>query len=226
MTVPPLPDQPVVRLRIIYNDFSGNTLGNRLYFSYTGGPPTSADLNSLATSIRAAWITNCAPMQHSLVGVAAFDLLDIASYSGNSGTNSVGTDGSRSGTVLPVQCAFNLKFDIARRYRGGKPKVFLPWGVDGDLVNPATWVSTFGADAQSAFEAFITAVTGLSEPSIAIKNHVNVSYYQGFKNIANSSGRERAVPQYRASALTDIVTSYAYDPTIGSQRRRRTSTTP
>lgn len=226
MTVPPLPDQPVVRCRLIYNDFSGNTLGNRIYFSYTGGPPTSADLNALATAIKGAWATHCAPMQHPSIGLAEVELLDIASYSGNSGSDSSGSDGSRTGTQLPIQCSFNVKFDIARRYRGGKPKVYLPWGVDGDLLNVGTWETTFGSTAQAAWAAFITECLGLSEASIVISKHVNISYYTGFKNVANSSGRERAVPQYRTTALTDTVTGYAYDGTIGSQRRRRTSTTP
>jgi hypothetical protein len=56
--------------------------------------------------------------------------------------------------------------------------------------------------------------------------HVNLSYYKGFTNVTNSSGRERAVPTYRDAALVDPVTGYFGKAIMGSQRRRRTSTTP
>jgi hypothetical protein len=55
--------------------------------------------------------------------------------------------------------------------------------------------------------------------------HVNLSYYKGFVNVENSSGRERAAPTYRDSALLDPVTGYVVKQVVGSQRRRRTATT-
>jgi len=73
--------------------------------------------------------------------------------------------------------------------------------------------------------AFMAEIEALSVGAVGALGHVNLSYYQGFKNITNSSGRERAVPTYRNTALLDVVQGYAAKSVVGSQRRRRTSTT-
>jgi len=71
----------------------------------------------------------------------------------------------------------------------------------------------------------MTAVTGLSVGAVGALAHVNVSYYQSFKNVTNSSGRTRAAPTYRTIALLDPITGYVVKAVVGSQRRRRTAKT-
>jgi hypothetical protein len=78
----------------------------------------------------------------------------------------------------------------------------------------------------SGVAAFFSEIEGLSVGSMGTLQHVNLSYYKGFTNITNSSGRERAVPTYRTVATHDNVTGYSAKAIIGSQRRRRTSTSP
>lgn len=226
MTAVPPPDVPCVRVNFAYIDNNSNLAGNRLFFSYTGGPPTSADLNSLATAIAAAWTTHIAPLQCNTWGLQSVDVLDIATDSGASGVWNTGSDGSRGDSPLPAQVAFIMKYNIGRRYRGGKPKGYFPWGIQSDQLNQAEWTTTLTAAALTNFTAFIAAVVALSEPSINMQNHVNLSYYQGFKNITNSSGRERAAPTYRTTAKHDVITGYSFDQRMGSQRRRRSSLSP
>jgi hypothetical protein len=80
------------------------------------------------------------------------------------------------------------------------------------------------ASSQTNIQNFFTAVEAISVGAVGALAHINLSYYSGFTNITNSSGRERAVPKYRATALHDLVNGYAVKKEIGSQKRRRTAT--
>jgi hypothetical protein len=167
-----------------------------------------------------------APLTANNYGLVEVDVLDIATNSGLSGNWTGSHSGSRSGTTLPVQCSSNIEFGIARRYRGGKPRMFFPPGVASDTATEAAWGTTFITALGSGVSAFVSAIEALSIGSMGTLQHVNLSYYKGFTNITNSSGRERAVPTYRTTALHDNITGYFAKAVIGSQKRRRTSTTP
>lgn len=226
MTVVPLPDTPCVRVRLIYNEGALGESGNRLYFSYSGSAPTGANCTTLAGDIANAWDSHLVSLCGANIELNEVDVLDIATNTGLSGQWTGTFTGTRSGTDLPVQCATNIEFGIARRYRGGKPRIYFPPGIEGDLTNQATWNPTYIGDVNTQFAAFITAVEALSVGAMGTLQHVNLSYYSGFTNHMNTSGRERAVPTYRATALHDVITGYFCKAVVASQRRRRTSSTP
>jgi len=226
MTVVPLPDVPCVRVRLVYNTQTVDAAGNRFYLSYTGSAPSGANCTTLAGDIAAQWATDLAPLTTSGYSLQEVDVLDIATNSGASGQWTGTHAGTRSGTISPVQCATNVEFGIARRYRGGKPRIFLLPGADGDMVAPNEWSTTYITLVNSDVAAFFAAVEALSVGSMGTLQHVNLSYFKGFTNITNSSGRERAVPTYRTTALHDNITGYFCKALVGSQRKRRSSTTP
>jgi len=226
MTAVPLPDVPCVRCRLIYNESAVGEGGNRLYFSYTGSAPSGANCTTLASDIADAWNTNLASAVDAGYALNEVDVLDIATDSGLSGQWSGSHAGTDTSGQLPVQTAQNIEFGIGRRYRGGKPRMFLPpAGIDA-LHDQATWDSAHLGVVNTAVTAFFAEIEALSIGSMGTLKHVNLSYFKGFTNITNSSGRERAVPTYRATALHDDITGYFMKAVIGSQRRRRTSTTP
>lgn len=226
MTTVPLPEIPCVRVRLTYNEGFTGEGGNRFYLSYAGSAPTSANCATLASDVASAWESHIAPLVSTFSALMEVDVLDIASESGTSGTWNGNNVGSRSGSVLPDQVATNVAFQIARRYRGGKPRMFLPPPVAGDISTQSVWSSAFVTAVNSGVTAFFSALEALSIGAIGALAHVNVSYYKGFTNITNSSGRERAVPKYRAAALVEPITGYAAKQLMGSQRRRRTATSP
>ena len=132
-----------------------------------------------------------------------------------------------SGTALPAQCAINVEYDIARRYRGGKPRMFLPPGVVGNTANSSQWSGTFISDVNAAVVAFIDEIEALSIGAMGTLAHVNLSYYSGY-NTASPPWRGpgfKYPPLYRDAAKLDTVEGYACKAVIGSQKRRRTSTT-
>jgi hypothetical protein len=226
MTLVPLPASPCVRVRLTYGESGALEAGNRFYLSYAGSAPTGANCTTLAGDIEAAWVTNIAPLINEGITLSEVDVLDIATDSGLSGQWVGSEAGSRSGSGLPYQCATNVEFGIARRYRGGKPRIFLPPPVLADSQTPATWTSSFVTAVNTGVAAWFAAIEALSIGAMGTLKHVNLSYYKGFTNITNSSGRERAIPTYRDLALVDPVTGYSAKVEIGSQRRRRTSQTP
>jgi len=226
MTPVPPPASPCVRVRLIYNTYADRSAGSRFYLSYAGSAPTAGNCATLALDIGGAWATHLAPLVNDSYGLAEVDVLDITSEMGSSGNSVVGWSGTESGTTLPDQCAVNIEYDIARRYRGGKPRMFLPPGSTSDVANPSTWSGTYVTNVNTGIVAFFAEIEALSIGAMGALAHVNLSYYKGFTNVTNSSGRERAVPTYRSSALVDTVNGYATKPVIGSQKRRRTSTTP
>lgn len=226
MTVVPLPDIPCLRVRLIYTDNDGNEMGNRFYLSYSGSAPTAANCTTLATDIAGSWNTDLSGLVIDTVALTEVDVLDIATNSGLSGQWTGTHQGTNGTSPMSIQCAINVEFGIARRYRGGKPRMFLPTANGSELTGNNRWASGFVSSVSGQVATFFSDVTALSVGAVGTLKHVNLSYYSGFKNITNSSGRERAVPTYRATAQHDDVTGYFCKATIGSQKRRRTSTTP
>lgn len=226
MTVVPLPDVPCVRCRLIYNEGTSGEGGNRFYLSYTGSAPTAGNCATLASDIATAWAGAFPGLIGNNFSLNEVDVLDIATDSGLSGQWTGTHTGTRGSEDLPASVAANIEFLIGRRYRGGKPRMFLPPPVATDLASNGTWSSAFVGDLTTQAGAFFAAIEALSIGAMGTLQHVNLSYYKGFTNIANSSGREHAVPTYRATALHDNVVGYAGKAVVGSQRRRRTSTSP
>lgn len=215
-----------MRVRLIYTNSDGTDAGSRFYLSYSGAAPTSGNCSTLATDIATAWNTSIAAQISSSWSLTEVDVLDIATDSGLSGVADVSHPGSISGTALPSQVAVNVEFDIGRRYRGGKPRMFFPPPDAAQLIDAAHWSSTYITNQNTAVAAFFTAIEALSVGAVGTLAHVNLSYYKGFTNVTNSSGRTRAAPTYRAAALLDTITGYSTKGELGSQRRRRVATTP
>lgn len=211
---------------MIWNEGVPGEGGIRFYLSYSGSAPSGANCTTLATDIATAAEGHLVQIINTSYTLEEVDVLDIATDSGLSGQWTGSYAGARSGTAVPAQCTTNIEFGIARRYRGGKPRCFLPGPVEADFETLSTWTSGFVGDVSTYFDAFMADVVGSSVGSMGTLTHVNLSYYKGFTNNMNPSGRERAIPTYRATALHDNVTSYIPKVVTGSQKRRRTSTTP
>jgi len=225
MTEPPLPASPCVRVRLIYTNADGTLAGSRFYLSYSGSAPTAGNCTTLAGDVETAWVAHLASLIHDDTALSEVDVLDIATDSGSSGQWDGDENGTMTGVALPASVATNVEYNIARRYRGGKPRMFLPAPNAAQMQDQGHWTSTFVGDVNTGIAAFFSALEALDIGSMGTLAHVNLSYYKGFTNITNSSGRERAVPTYRDAALLDAVNGYATKFEIGSQRRRRLATT-
>jgi hypothetical protein len=226
MTLPPLPDTPCLRVNLDYKWVDSSLSGGRFYLSYAGSAGSAGDLGTLASDISSQWNTSIAGLCCPDVSLVEVDVLDIATRTGLSAQSAAIHAGTRSGAVLPQDVAFNVEWGIARRYRGGKPRMYWPMGTQPDLVDTAHWLSTFVTTVGTDVTAFFTAINALSIGGLGALQHVNLSYYEGFHNVTDTSGRTYPRPLYRTpNAVHDDVKSYIPKALVSSQRRRRTATT-
>lgn len=207
------------------------SLGNRFYLSYSGSAPTGANCTTLCNDVATAFGSNLASLIPGYFALKEVDVLDIASATGFSSQTPVSESGTRSGTSLPLQCATNVEFGIDYRYRGGKPRMYLPPGVEADLLDQSHYQGSFVTAVDTGVAAFFTALEGLSIGSMGTLAHVVLSYFDGYDKNQPPTGKWRGPgfkypPAYRSEALHYAVSGYAAKATISSQKRRRTSTTP
>jgi hypothetical protein len=193
----------------------------RFFMAYTGTPPTATQLNTFCGAVAAAWVTDLAPVhttEKTLVGVTAEDL---TSATGAVGSSTVSSAGTEAGTANPAGTAFLLNYHIARRYRGGKPRSYMPWLNTSALATPQTWASASLSYAVAQWALFITAVKAAAWAGGTITGQVNVSYYKGFTNYVGSTGRNKVRSTINpAGSVVDVIQSVSGNTRIASQRRR------
>jgi hypothetical protein len=156
------------------------------------------------------------------------DVLDLSTTSGSSGITAASHAGTNTGSVLSANTAVNCEYDIARRYRGGKPRMYLPGPVQESLQTPSKWLDVFVGDVNTGVSAFFTALEALSIGSMGTLDHVNISFYHGVYTTTPPwrGPGFKYPPKYRDVALVDPVEGYSCKSEVSSQRRRRAATTP
>lgn len=222
--MPALPAAPNVLKVRTHFDYSNDTSASwRYYFLYSGTAPTSANLATMAATVLAATATDLASLASSNVTFTEVEVTDLSSATAGYGQATGSHVGTRSGANLPNStCALHL-MHIARRYRGGKPKVFLPFGTGGDLTNGVDWTSAFVSAVQTGIGSYLGAIEAAAPSGTTIANLVNVSYYHGFTLVTSpTTGRGRNVPTLRAAPVIDNVLSSSFPTRPSTQRRRNT----
>jgi hypothetical protein len=223
MTEVPLPDHPTIRIALGFTDGGVYKMGTRSFYRNQGPTPVAADLALVASNAAAEWASVMAPFFTSNIALTDVSVLDITTNTGAEGEWTGSHVGTNANASVPQQLAAICNFKIARHYRGGKPKCYLPAGSTADTHDGGHWNSTFVANFGAACNTFYSAQTGLPTDTFQNAGHVNVSYRHLFDNVDDASGRAHAKPRYRATAITDLITGYVVSNTFGSQRRRRKS---
>ena len=221
--MPPLPSVPgVLSAQTIFSVGTDSNVRCKWFFSYTGGPPSATDLNTMAaTAFGAAGgsITQDLCSAYSCTGV---ELIDLSSATGAAGI-ATGLHGGLSGPAnLSAAACVICNAAIARRYRGGKPRTYWPLGIQTNLASPQTWTSTILGFFQTHLNAWRNEFLSLSAGATSISAHVNVSYYQGFTVLPPDpvTGRVKTIPKLRTTPHVDTITSISINPRVGTQRRR------
>jgi hypothetical protein len=220
--VPALPAVPgVLKCQIGYQVGSDVAALSRFFVHFTGTNPTAAQCNAFATSIKNAWSANLAAYMTNNNTLQGVFIEDLSSATGATGVDVTVVTGTNAGIPIPAGAATMVQFLIARRYRGGKPKIFLPLGNAGNLTTQTQWTAAYLALIQPAFVAFMAAVIAAGWTGAGTLSHVNVSYYNGFTVVTNpTTHRARNVPTLRGTPIVDTVTAYSVEAGVASQRRR------
>lgn len=215
------PVASVLKLSLLWTLGSDTDASTRLYWLYSGTPPTNATCVSLSSNINGIVSTNLAALFPSATVYRGCEVTDLTSSTAGTGITSVTTPGTRSGGILPAGVNMLVNYSLGRRYRGGKPRSYYPFGVSTDVTTEQTWTSAFITATTTALTNFNTAMNVLTVTGCSLTRQVNISYYQGFTAVENTvTGRWRNVPKQRTTPLTDSITSFTANQKFGSQRRR------
>lgn len=219
--MPALPAVPNVLKITLRGSITGDTdVLNRFFLEYAGSAPTNAELNTLCAAVAAAAAAHYLPLLSNDYTLHEVIAIDLSSSTGAEGTATVADTGGVSTEVNPAGTSAVVQFHVARRYRGGHPRIYLPAIPGTWLSSSTTWDATHLAAFLTAWNAFMTAVVALTWSGATISGQVNVSFYQGFTNVTFPSGRIRAVPKVRSTPVVDLIASTSMNPNPASQRRR------
>lgn len=192
------------------------------HLTYTGGAPSDADCASLATSFYASLTTATVDYVFSGVTYAGIDVQDLTSDTAGSGSHDGTTLGGGGTTENAAQVALLCSMAIARRYRGGKPRSYWPFGSADDLDSGGLWASSYVSAVQAALETYQSEIIGQTAGTTVIAAHVSVSYYSGFTSVLNPvTGRTKDIPKVRTGSIPiDPIISLAVSNRVATQRRR------
>jgi hypothetical protein len=187
---------------------------------YTGAAPTTADLTTLAGDISGTLAVELSPLLSSSYNFDSVSCVDLANPGTAEGINSTVVAGSRTGTPNPLSLCALINFHIGRRYRGSRPKIWLPFGTDTDIASTTSWGTTFVNAVNTDWGNFITNLGGTVFGGATLGSQVAVSYF-GPPTIVNTGrGRNRYSSTPRTTPLVEPVLSHSCRSVFGSQRRR------
>ena len=211
----------VIRFRALF-DVDGTTpVGTHWYWAYSGGRPAASDLVAFANAVVAAFTADFKPLYPTSTVLVEVQAQDLSVVGGTEVTVAASVAGTDATSPVPSSAAANIMWEIARRYRGGRPRSAFPFGAADHLQNGFTWNVTFIGAVATAWAAMTTALTGLGSGGTTLDSQVSVSYFSGFTAVMNPiTGRWRNVADRRTTPVVDPVVSYLLAPRIGSQRRR------
>lgn len=221
--MPALPAVPkVLQLAFgVRNTENGYVDINRLHFSYTGTAPSVGSLAAFAATSLTAFATALAPSTGDNKTFASVEAVDLSSPTSAVATATGATAGALGGAILPADVAMVISATVARRYRGGHPRSYLPVGDATKLNSDVLWDGAFVTAVHTAWIGFQTAVGGAGWAGAGTVAPVNVSYYFGYHNVLYPSGRRVDVPSLRVGGpVVDLITAYVARARVGTQRRR------
>lgn len=213
--MPPLPVVPNVIKIISSSIMIDSPSENIFHMSWSGSTPSAAGLLAWLTDVYApAWDTMFAAEAPSSAATVQHEALDLTSNTGASAVFPDTTAGGRTGDFAPASAAVLVSWEINRRYRGGHPRTYFPFGTAGTYEGSSArnWSAAFTDDVQTKINAFLAAIQGHDISGTEYAALVNVSYY------------DRVItplpPYRRITPVVDTITSGIVRTRICTQRRR------
>lgn len=221
--MPPLANQPGV-LRVDHHFTIAEDLAAqcRLFMRYTGAAPSNADLSTFATHLMSLWPGAMASLMTPDKNITGIVVTDLTSPTSAIGSDNTTHAGSLLEAILPAATCTMLNIHIHRRYRGGKPRVYWPFGSETRLQDEQTWTAAWLALVLTEINAYEAGSAGQVVGPATIAEWVSISQYAGFTAVVNPiTGRTRDVPNPRPVALApDAATAFSIHPRPTNQRRR------
>lgn len=154
---------------------SGRSYSDSLFIGHINNTPwTTVDLKGLADFASAAWTSTLKSLTSPLCSLTSVETLDLSDTVGRSAVNSSVVVGSSAGTEpLPLNCVAHISFEVARRYRGGKPG-FNVSGLDRNMMSDDRLFNV--NDAQTILNSVKLLVSDTLAAFAGLIQQVGVSY--------------------------------------------------
>ncbi len=110
-----------------------------MHVNYASPAPTRNILNEYAASIDGQIAAHLIPLFSTEVRTVEIVVTDLTSRTSARGIAESWQIGTRPGLPNGAAVAALINFKIARRYRGGKPRLYVPFFVASDLTPGLTW---------------------------------------------------------------------------------------
>lgn len=219
--MPPLP--PVANaVKLVMSGIVGDsTWANVLHYQYTGTAPLSnSEASTVATDAHANWTSSLRTRQATFVQLKKISITDLTSSTAGYG-EWIGSDaGTGDSTASAASLCVLVRKIILRRYRGSHPRIYYPTPGQTNMADDDNWTTVYTGALLTSWQAFDTAMAGISVGGKTNFVPINISYYQGYTNYTRPSGRQDNKPTLRPTPLVDNVTGYAVMTKIATQRKR------
>lgn len=221
-----LPVPNAVKIQCHWTIGGDTSAQTHFFWAYTGSAPSSNTCILLGQAIGASIQSRFLPLMHPTVLAEGVTVTDLSGPSGGQGFAVDNHPGTRTGGDLPAANCCLVNGVIARRYRGGKPRFYLPWGTASDVQTGQTWTSAALTAFQAGINNFQTDVSAITQAGTNLVHPVNISYYAGFYSVQDPvTKRYRNIPTPRSAPLVDQILSLPINPKFGTQRRRNLHST-
>lgn len=219
--MPALPAVPKV-IRVSYKFAIGEDLGAicREFYQYTGSAATATELATAASGLSADYAENLAPLATPDRVLELVTITDLSSSTAPEGEFATSVPGTRGGVALPASAAVLASQKVLRRYRGGHPRTYWPFGSDGDMADAQTWTAGFVTAAHNALNTYYIGLAATMPSVLGTVTNCNVSYYEGFTVHTGTTGRARNVSTPRGTPIVDLVVDFVIQAGIAQIRKR------
>lgn len=186
--------------------YNTKTWANIFYANVSPGSAiSSADLQAIATAVSGLWNTNFAPSLSNLVSLTQVAVTDIGSDTGLTELDTTVHAGSQAGNSASPQVCLLLSWKIARRYRGGHPRTYLPGVIEADVDGAGVVTGARQTALNTACTNWRAGINGIalsgSSPVLSVVHYVKNGVVQ-------------------STPTVDDVLSGRCSPLVATQRRR------
>lgn len=212
----------VIKVQYVYSVGEDANAQVALHFGYSEtSPPGQSGMDSLVGAIHPNYNSNIKPLVANNVILHQIIATDLSSATGAVGVWAGSEAGTRGSTgLLSGETAMLMNEKVARRYKGGHPRSYWPWGLASDLNDQQTWTSTFVQACHDGWAAHLSAITSHTGPP-TITGLVNVRYWSGGTWIQKHNGDWFEKPNpISGGPVSEPVTAWTFNPKPASQRRR------
>lgn len=218
--MPALPAVPkTIRLDHNFTSSPNSNIFTRNFIQYTG-VLSLADANTWLATLVTAFGNRWKAHMSSAVSYGGSTLTDLNSSTGVQTGLSAAVAGTVINAVVSNSTCVVVEWEIARRYKGGKARSYMPGGPASLTLDTESWTNAAVVNWRTDFNGWVADMAVAPPVAVGSATPVAVSYYQGFTTVTRTPLRARNVNTVRANPLVDPILGCEVRIKFGTQRRR------